>query len=187
MTVLCMNTEQRSTLDPLAPHELVPETGVDLEQLFRKHYGSLVRSAQRLLDTRHLGEEAVQEAFLRFQTSGSRPAPGHELAYLRVAVMNTARSMLRRRQCAERWRPENPRYVPPIDEQCMQRDVVRELRAHCAQLPDRQREVLVLRYWVGLSVGETADRLAISPGSVKTHASRGREALRARLTSEVVS
>jgi len=61
----------------------------------------------------------------------------------------------------------------------------RELREHCEQLPERQRQVLVLRYWHGLSVGETADRLSITAGSVKTHASRGRQALRQLLTEQV--
>lgn len=157
----------------------------ELVELYTQHYQSLVRSAQRLLDTTHLAEEAVQEAFMRYQASAAAPAPGYELAYMRVAVMNTARSMLRRRQSAERWRPEAERYVSPVDEQCVQRDVASQIRKHCDALPDRQREVLVLRYWHGLSVGETADRLSISTGSVKTHASRARQALRLRLSSEV--
>jgi len=160
-------------------------TGISLEGLYRAHFDTLVRTAKRLLDTQHLAEEAVQEAFLRFQASGAKPAKGAELAYLRVAVLNNARSMLRRRQCAERWRPDTPRYVPPIDESCVNAAMGRELREHCELLPERQRQVLVLRYWHGLSVGETADRLAISPGSVKTHASRGRQALRLLLTEQV--
>ena len=159
-------------------------TTCDVEQLYRQHYTSLVRSAKRLLDTPYLAEEAVQEVFVRFHGNAHQPAAGCELAYLRVAVMNTARSMLRRRQCAQKWRPETPRYAAPVDEVCVQRDVERELREHCALLSARQREVLTLRYWHGLSVGETADRLSISTGSVKTHASRGREALRALLTNQ---
>jgi len=183
-----METGRESAMDTKRSTVVAGEQiGVDLALLYRQNYRSLVRSAQRLLDTAHLAEEAVQEAFLRFQACAAQPADGYELAYLRTAVMNTARSMLRRRQCAERWRPENPRYEAPIDQVCVDRDVARELREHTEQLPDRQREVLVLRYWHGLSVGETADRLSISTGSVKTHASRGREALRARLTSTIVA
>ena len=51
-----------------------------------------------------------------------------------------------------------------------------------ATLPRRQREVLVLRYYLDLSEREIADTLEISPGSVKTHASRGSAALRAALS-----
>lgn len=158
---------------------------ISIEGLYRAHYETLVRTAQQLLDTRHLAEEAVQEAFLRFQLAQASPAKGAELAYLRVAVLNNARSMLRRRQCAERWRPEMPRYTPAVDDVCVDLATDRDLRDRCEQLPERQRQVLVLRYWYGLSVGETADRLAISAGSVKTHASRGRQALRMLLTEQV--
>ena len=46
------------------------------------------------------------------------------------------------------------------------------------QLPDRQREVLVLRHYLELSEAEIADALGIARGSVKSHASRGSAALR---------
>lgn len=48
-------------------------------------------------------------------------------------------------------------------------------------LPNMQREVVVLRYWLGLSVAETAAELGLSEGTVKSHASRGRNRLRAVL------
>jgi RNA polymerase sigma factor (sigma-70 family) len=49
------------------------------------------------------------------------------------------------------------------------------------RLPDRQREVLVLRYFADWSEAAIADALGIAPGSVKAHAHRGLAALRARL------
>ena len=58
-------------------------------------------------------------------------------------------------------------------------DLSREtLLAALNRLPTRQREVLVLRYYLDLSEAQIADALEISPGSVKTHASRGLAALR---------
>ncbi len=57
------------------------------------------------------------------------------------------------------------------------RRVLGELR----RLPTRQREVLALRYLMDLSETEIASRLGISPGSVKTHASRGLSSLALRL------
>jgi RNA polymerase sigma-70 factor (sigma-E family) len=56
-------------------------------------------------------------------------------------------------------------------------DLHRALKA----LPKRQREVVVLRYFGDLSEREIADELGLAPGSVKSHASRGLAALRARL------
>ena len=48
-----------------------------------------------------------------------------------------------------------------------------------------QRKVVVLRHWLQLSVAETARELRISTGTVKSHSSRGLDALRSRLeTSE---
>jgi RNA polymerase sigma-70 factor (sigma-E family) len=44
-------------------------------------------------------------------------------------------------------------------------------------LPDMQRKTVVWRYWLGLSVEETARELSISPGTVKSHSSRGLTAL----------
>jgi RNA polymerase sigma factor (sigma-70 family) len=55
--------------------------------------------------------------------------------------------------------------------------VLAELRA----LPRRQREVLALRYYLDLSEADIARTLGISAGSVKTHASRGLNALADRL------
>lgn len=52
------------------------------------------------------------------------------------------------------------------------------------QLPGRQREVLVLRYYLDQSEAEIAEALEISRGSVKTHASRGLAALAQRLDME---
>jgi RNA polymerase sigma factor (sigma-70 family) len=48
-------------------------------------------------------------------------------------------------------------------------------------LPQRQREVLVLRYYTDLSEAQIADTLGISRGAVKSHASRGIATLRTRL------
>jgi RNA polymerase sigma-70 factor (sigma-E family) len=48
-------------------------------------------------------------------------------------------------------------------------------------LPVMQRKTVVLRYWLGLSVQETARELGISEGTVKSHASRGRAGLQSVL------
>ena len=56
-------------------------------------------------------------------------------------------------------------------------DVIRALH----RLPRRQREVLVLRYYVDLSEAQIADAIGISRGAVKSHASRGMAALRLSL------
>ncbi len=52
------------------------------------------------------------------------------------------------------------------------------------QLPEMQRKVVVLRHWLDLSVAETAAELGIGEGTVKSHASRGRERLQAALAPQ---
>ena len=104
-------------------------------------------------------------------------------AYLRQTVVNRSRSVLRhlkrRRQAPARRRRSDD---PGADH-----DVLRGARRHAvidamARLPRRQREVLALRYYLDLSEREIAETLGISPGAVKSHASRGADALRRSLS-----
>lgn len=60
----------------------------------------------------------------------------------------------------------------------------RQVLAALARLPRRRREVLVLRYYLGLSEAEIASVLRISPGTVKSSASRGIAALALMLGEE---
>jgi RNA polymerase sigma factor (sigma-70 family) len=62
-----------------------------------------------------------------------------------------------------------------------QRIVIEALRL----LPVRQRDCLVLRYYLELGVSEIAQTLGLSPNSVKTHLSRGLRALEQKLAGEV--
>ena len=54
-------------------------------------------------------------------------------------------------------------------------------------LPEQQRKVVVLRYWLDQSVSETADQLRIGEGTVKSHAARGIGALRDALTESEIN
>ena len=51
------------------------------------------------------------------------------------------------------------------------------IEAQVAELPRRQREAFLLRYWEELDVAETASVMGCSEGSVKTHCSRAVHAL----------
>jgi RNA polymerase sigma factor (sigma-70 family) len=149
-----------------------------LVELYRTEYQHMLRVARRLLDTDSLAEEAVQDAFVSYQTARNKPAAGKELAYLTSIVLNTTRSMLRRRQTAQAWRPESPTGDPSTESEWLRRSEADTVRLALTRLPDRQRQVLMCRHFVGLSELETANTLAISVGSVKTHSSRGRQTLR---------
>lgn len=159
------------------------ETGPGLEELYREHYASLVRLASLLLDDVASCEEVVQDAFVALHRRGLADIEDHKVpAYLRSAVLNGARSQLRKRAVRRRLRavPDPTEPVSPAQAAELRADrqaVLDALRA----LPDRQRDVLVLRYWADLGEAEIALTLDIAPGTVKTHAKRGLAALAARL------
>jgi RNA polymerase sigma-70 factor (sigma-E family) len=161
-----------------------PPAGIDLAALHRAHYRELVKLASFLIDEVGRCEELVQEAFARL---AARPTavrePERAPAYLRSAVLNGARSVRRRRDPGPRLRivaatalgPEQP------DAAAGRHDEEAVVLAALRSLPQRQQEVLVLRYWLDLPEHEIAATLGIGGGTVKTHARRGLAALAARL------
>jgi RNA polymerase sigma-70 factor (sigma-E family) len=152
----------------------------DLDQLYREHYRSLVRLASILVDDVTLCEELVQDAFVAvLRRSGGWADPDRAPAYLRSAVLNGARSHLRKQQVRRRWlrSVDGPGTSPPADGRALVDAETQAMLGALRHLPDRQREVLVLRFYLDLSEAEIARTLGISTGSVKTHAHRGLAAL----------
>lgn len=150
----------------------------ELGELYRQHYRSLVRLASFLVDDVGTCEELVQDAFARaVVTAGSLRDQDRLAAYLRSAVLNGARSHLRHRRVVQRHAEPLPGPGVPADTVALAHDDHAAVLAALRGLPDRQREVLVLRYWMDLSEAEIASTLGISAGTVKTHAHRGLEAL----------
>jgi RNA polymerase sigma-70 factor (sigma-E family) len=149
-----------------------------LAELYAAHRLGLVRMAVLLVDDLGSAEDVVQDAFAAFALRG-----GHlrdrsaALAYLRVSVVNGCRSALRRRRTARAYTP--PHEVEPDgpDARAVLSEEHREVLAALDRLAPRQREVLVLRYWSGMSEAEIASALDISRGSVKSTASRALTAL----------
>jgi RNA polymerase sigma-70 factor (sigma-E family) len=146
--------------------------------LYAAHRLRLVRLAVLLVDDRQTAEDVVQDAFATFLVRRSGLDDPHKaLAYLRTSVVNGARSKLRRRRTARAYVPphEVPRDV--TSEGVLLAEEHREVLVAMQQLGARQREVLVLRYWSGLSEAEIAQTLGISRGAVKSTASRALDAL----------
>jgi RNA polymerase sigma-70 factor (sigma-E family) len=159
----------------------------DLDQLYREHYRSLVRLASILVDEVATCEELVQDAFVAvLRRSGGWADPDRAPAYLRSAVLNAARSHLRKQQVRRRWlrSVDAPATSPPADGQTLVDAETQAMLAALRNLPDRQREVLVLRFYLDLTEAEIARTLGISTGSVKTHAHRGLAALATRFEDE---
>jgi RNA polymerase sigma-70 factor (sigma-E family) len=154
---------------------------LDLAALFRRHHLELVRLALLLVGDQPTAEDVVQDVFARLQARDRRLAGRDDggLAYARTAVVNACRSVLRHRSTVYRASAALP---PPgvqdsAEGQALLAEDRRQVLAALSKLPPRRREVLVLRYYLGLSEAEIAATLGISAGAVKSSAARGLAAL----------
>jgi RNA polymerase sigma-70 factor (sigma-E family) len=156
-----------------------------LAGLYREHYRSLVRLASLLVDDRETSEEVVQDAFVKvYLARGRLRDTDRALPYLRSAVLNGARSQLRRRRVRRAQPAPQLRVVGSAEDTAVAGEETRRVMRALRSLPVRQRECLALRYYLDLSEAEIAETLGISAGSVKQHAHRGVEALGRTLEEE---
>lgn len=154
-------------------------------ELYSQHYRALVRLAALLVRDTQTAEEVVQDSFVAMHGGWQRLRDAEKaLAYLRQAVVNRSRSVLRHRTVVDKNLQKAPPDMPSAEHGALallERDaVVAALR----DLPDRQREAIVLRYYADLSEAEIAAAMRISRGAVKSHTARGMTALRAALERE---
>ncbi|MFC4891161.1 sigma-70 family RNA polymerase sigma factor [Streptomyces beijiangensis] len=154
-----------------------------MTELYRARRLDMVRLALFLVDDLHTAEDVVQDAFAAVcRTHGTSldglRDPG---AYLHTAVVNAARSVLRRRRTARAYTPPHQGYGPPVDEGLLLVEEHRQVLDAVAQLTQRQREVLVLRYWSDLTEAQIAQTLGLSRGTVKSTASRALDVLEKKL------
>jgi RNA polymerase sigma-70 factor (sigma-E family) len=159
-----------------------PDTAV--EEMYAAHYRRLVRLAVLLVRDQATAEEVVQDAFVAMHGRWSRLREPHKaLAYLRQAVVNGSRSVLRHRAVVARHDATRAPVVhaPSAADAALDADRRSRVLDALRELPTRQREVLALRYYLDLSEAEIADALGISRGAVKSHASRGAASLRSLL------
>jgi RNA polymerase sigma-70 factor (sigma-E family) len=151
-------------------------------ELYAVHYRALVRLAALLVRDTQTAEEVVQDSFVAMHGGWQRLRDAEKaLAYLRQAVVNRSRSVLRHRTVVDKNLQKAPPDMPSAEHGALvlleRHAVVAALR----DLPDRQREAIVLRYYADLSEAEIAAAMKISRGAVKSHTARGMTALRAAL------
>lgn len=163
-----------------------PESTTDareaIAELYRVQYRDLVRLAALLLDERGASEEVVQDAFVKLQLGWDR-LRDHDRAdaWLRSAVLNGARSRMRRRLTVARHPEPPPGDAASAESGALASDAHERMIAALRRLPGRQREALVLRYYLDLSEAEMSDAMGIAAGSVKTHLHRGIDSLKQHL------
>ncbi|MGN6089356.1 MAG: sigma-70 family RNA polymerase sigma factor [Actinomycetales bacterium] len=161
----------------------------DLEDVFRACYGRVVAVAARVLGSTAAAEDVAQECFLSFARS-QVPAP-EAANWLVVAAAHTALNharTARRRSLRElnAASPALPEDTPDVADTVLAAEERAQVRAALARLPRPQALVLVLRH-SGLSYGEVARALDLSPPSVGTTLRRAEAALRKELTHDASS
>jgi RNA polymerase sigma-70 factor (sigma-E family) len=172
-------------------HQVLPaDADRAITELYHAHWHRLVRLAWLLLRDQLAAEDAVQDAFVATHRNWGRiRETGRAVGYLQTAVVNACRSAQRHNVVVDR---QNARDAGAAD--LPGRASLESAETHAlyaaerdtmitalSALPPRQREVLVLRYYSDLSEAQIATALDISPGSVKAHAHRGLNTLRASM------
>ncbi len=171
---------------PAAPAERM-EWGPDLAviELYSMHYPALVRLAAMLVRDTPTAEEVVQDAFIAMHDAWERLRDTEKaLAYMRQAVVNRSRSVLRHRMVVEKNLQKPSPDMPSAEAGALTLLERSAVVAALRDLPERQREAIVLRYYADLSEAEIAAAMHISRGAVKSHTSRGMTALRTALEED---
>jgi RNA polymerase sigma-70 factor (sigma-E family) len=151
--------------------------------LYEAHAPGLVRLAVVMTGDQGSAEDIVQDAFLGLYRRWDRLTDlPHPLSYLRASVLNGCRTALRRRSRVGH-RLQRLSEVPSESAEARallseeQQAVARAIR----DLPDRQREALVLRYYLDMSEADAAEAMRVSRGAVKSATSRALAAIGRRL------
>ena len=154
-------------------------------EIYHGEYKSLVRLAVLLVHDVATAEEVVQDAFEAMHTAWRRLREKEKaLSYLRQAVVNRSRSVLRHRTVVDRNAPKPAPDEPSAEHGALALIERSAVIAALRMLPDRQREAVVLRYYADLSEADIAATMGISRGAVKSHTARAMAALKSILELE---
>ena len=154
----------------------------EFREFMSGRWPAMVRLAYGLTGDQGHAEDLAQTAFAKAYASWSRVSrSGNPDAYLRQIVLNENRNRFRKRRVTERLTSQLPEpggaalasTAPAGDP-----DDRLALLAALRRLGPRQRAVVVLRYWAGLTETEAAAALGCSVGTVKSQAARALASLR---------
>lgn len=157
------------------------EAAVAVGALYQAGALGLIRLAHVILGDRQAAEDVVQEAFCNLFRRWDRLShvEGAEY-YVRVSVLNGCRTALRRRSLrASHVLWERP--APSAESAVLGSEERDQLIRAVDRLPRRQRETLILRYYLDLPDQEIATLMGISANTVRSAAHRALETLGRRL------
>jgi RNA polymerase sigma-70 factor (ECF subfamily) len=140
------------------------------ELLYRRYARSIFGLALRRLGDRGRAEEALQEAFLSIWRAADRyrPERGRAAAWLYAIARNAIADRGRSRREPPADPPDDPSPEAGPEERAEQAWLAFRVHRALEELPARERHLIELAYWGGLSQSEIAERVGIPLGTVKT-------------------
>jgi RNA polymerase sigma factor (sigma-70 family) len=174
--------------------------------LYQQQAVGLIRLAMIMLGDRAAAEDVVQDAFFGLYRNWFRLGdPANALVYTRSSVLNGCRNALRTRTRRDQrdhaarvgtapdleggQSPGGPSgrwaAAQSAESQVLLTEEARRMIAAIRKLPDRQREAIVLRFYLDMSAEEAANAMGISRGTVKSTTSRAVAALGRMIEKEV--
>jgi len=153
----------------------------EFREFMHGRWPAMVRLAYALTGDQGHAEDVAQAAFARAYASWPKVRrTGNPEAYVRRIVVNENRNRFRKQRVPERLTDAPPEPGPSTGaaDATSQYDERSALMAALRRLGPRQRAVVVLRYWLGLTEAEAAAELNCSVGTVKSQASRALATLR---------
>ena len=162
---------------------MAERTDLDLQDLTRAEFPRLVGLLALYVGSVQTAEDLAQEALIRLHQNWPRvKAMDSPRAWLTRVALNLGSSSLRRtyaeRRARSRIQGDRPAALPESADVVAIRDAV-------SSLPRRERAVIVLRFYEGMSVAEVALQLRCPQGTVKSLTSRGVEQLRRSMGTDV--
>ncbi|RNL79054.1 RNA polymerase sigma factor [Nocardioides marmorisolisilvae] len=153
----------------------------EFDEFYTSSFGRITGQLYAMIGDRDEAQECVQEAFVRaWQHRGKLAKADHPEAWVRTAAYRLAVSRWRRKKLAARPADRalsSAPYAAPVDETRV------ALLAALQQLPDKQRQALVLHHLVDLPVQDVAREVGVPEGTIKARLSRGRTALASLLAT----
>lgn len=169
-----------------------------LEDLYNTHGVRMYNAAYRILENRQDAEDALQDTFIKIYKNIDRfmSLSGDDLILLIIIyTRNTARDIKRRRNTekkytAERFEDEDGELVFPdiadtgadVEETVINNELIKTVRDCIDGLPDGQRDVIIMKYRLGMREREIAEALGISETAVSSRVLRAKEGIRKQLT-----
>jgi RNA polymerase sigma-70 factor (sigma-E family) len=152
--------------------------------LYQAHALGLVKLAVLMVGDQPTAEDVVQDAFLGlYRRWAALQDQEKALSYVHASVLNGCRMIHRGKYRRGRAAPGDPGHAESAEAAAMLGEAHREVLAALRRLPARQREAVVLRYYLDMTEDQAAQAMGVSRGTVKSATSRGIVAL-ARLLKE---